>query len=75
MVNLLVAVALNVAFWSGVHVLVARRTRFGSIGQVLATTVVAFVAILISLELLSFAGLINSTSVAVVSLGTGLTAL
>jgi hypothetical protein len=70
MANLLLAGLLNVAFWSGIGLLVSSRMAAGWIDRLLATAVIGMVSIVLSLELLSLGGQINRASVATVCLVT-----
>lgn len=71
MAEVLVAVCLNASFWIGIGLLVASRLRDDLIARVLATAVIGFTVVVVSLEMLGLVGLINRTSLATICVLTG----
>ena len=71
MPDLLIAIALNASFWIGVGRLVTGRGPQDGVGRVLATVTAGFVVIVVSLEILGAAGLINRSSVGAICLLAG----
>src|SRR5688572_6423223 len=72
MADLLIAICLNVSFWAGIGIVVATGDRRDPVGRILATATMGFVLVVVSLEILSVAGLINRVSIAAICLLTGL---